>query len=183
MADPANTSGRRSTPRLGTKVALAVAAWCGLLAGLLEVSTKVICAALGRSGRLYQMSKHFCWLIPVTNLLVFIAFGLLLAAMARLAPGFARWFGLRWLAALVILPSFLLAVPEVHGLAWLVLCWGLAMRLVPVIDRLRAGLSSRRCDHPADPGGNRCRTRGRALRAGLARAAPRVEPRYLPLAR
>ena len=118
---------------------LALAAWCGLLAGVLEVSTKVVCTTLGRSGRLYQMSKHFCWLIPVTNLALLLVMGLFLAGLARLFPGFGRWFSLRILAALVVLPSLLVAVPEVYDAAWLLLAWGIAVQLVPVLERHARG--------------------------------------------
>ncbi len=124
-------------PRVERGSILALAAWCGLLAGLLEVLTKVVCAAVGRSGRLYLMSRHFVWLIPLTNLAVFLILGLFLAGLARVFPRFGRWFSLRCLAALVVLPSFLVAAPEIHGLAWTIFAWGLALPLVPVLERLR----------------------------------------------
>ena len=101
--------------------------------------TKVVSTASGRTGRLYQMSRHFFWLIPITNLAVFLVLGLLLAGFVRVYPRFGRWFALRCLAALVVLPSALLAAPEIHGLVWLVFAWGLAVQLVPVLERRAQG--------------------------------------------
>ena len=118
---------------------LALSLWCGLLAGVLEALTKVVSTASGRTGRLYQMSRHFFWLIPITNLAVFLVLGLLLAGFVRVYPRFGRWFALRCLAALVVLPSALLAAPEIHGLVWLVFAWGLAVQLVPVLERRAQG--------------------------------------------
>ena len=125
--------------RLGVVRMLGLAGWCGLLAGLLEVLTKVVSTASGRTGRLYQMSRHFYWLIPVTNLLVFLLIGLLLAGFAAWFPRFGRWFALRWLAAMIVIPSVLLAAPEIHGLVWLVFAWGIAVQLVPFLERRSAG--------------------------------------------
>ena len=114
--------------------AYCVAAWFGLVAGLLEVLTKVSCTAIGRSGQLYQMSRHFFWLIPVTNLLVFLGLGLFLALLVWVMPRFGRWLSVRGLGALMLLPSVLVAVPEVYLAAWLVLAWGVAVRFTPLLE-------------------------------------------------
>ncbi len=118
---------------------LALAAWCGLLAGLLEVLTKVVCTAVGRTGRLYQVSRHFVWLIPVTNLLVFLVFGVFLALFVWMFPRFGRWFSRRWLGALAIFPSFLVAGPEILNVGWFVLAWGIAVQSVPRLERHSSG--------------------------------------------
>ena len=57
---------------------LVLSAWCGLAAGLLEVGTRVLCRAIDPTKRLYLMSRHFVWLTPLVNLLVFLGLGLLL---------------------------------------------------------------------------------------------------------
>ncbi len=129
----------QATPQLGAGGFLALAAWCGLLAGLLEVLTKVVCTAAGRTGRYYQMSRHFFWLIPVTNLLVFLGLGILLAGLVWMFPRFGRWFSLRSLAAMVVLPSFLVAVPEIHPLVWLLFASGLAVQSVRFLERRASG--------------------------------------------
>src|ERR1017187_970289 len=131
--------GRQFTPRRAPRETLALAVWCGLAAGLLEVLTKVVCTAMGRSGRLYQMSRHFFWLIPLTNILVFLVLGMFLALFVWMFPRLGRWFSPRWLGALAILPSFLVAGPEIHSVAWFVLAWGLAVRSVPLLERHGSG--------------------------------------------
>ena len=60
--------------------------WCGLAAGLLEVGTRALCRAIDPTKRLYTVSRHFVWLTPLANLLVFFALGLFLALVTRFAP-------------------------------------------------------------------------------------------------
>ena len=62
--------------RLGLISLVFLSAWCGLVAGLLEVGTIVLRKRLFDPNQLYGMSRHFVWLIPVTNLCVFLAVGL-----------------------------------------------------------------------------------------------------------
>src|SRR5579864_1160925 len=93
-------AGVQARRRLGPWGTVALSAWFGLVAGLLEVLSKVICTVVGRSGRLYQMSRHFFWLIPVTNLLVFLGPGLLLAFFVWVSPRFGGWLSVRWMGAL-----------------------------------------------------------------------------------
>ena len=56
---------------------LVLAAWCGLVAGLLEVGTIVLRKELFDPNQLYGMSRHFVWLIPLTNLGLFLVLGCL----------------------------------------------------------------------------------------------------------
>lgn len=114
---------------------LALSAWFGLLAGLLEVLTKVVCTALGRAGHLYQTSRHFFWLVPVTNLLIFLLLGGLLALLVRVWPRLGSWCSVRVLTALMLLPAFLVAFPEVYTWACLILAWGVAVRIGGVLQR------------------------------------------------
>ena len=61
---------------------MVLSAWCGLVAGLLEVGTIVVRKQMFDPNHLYGMSRHFVWLIPLTNLCVFLALGLLGVARA-----------------------------------------------------------------------------------------------------
>jgi len=128
---------------------LVLSVWCGLAAGLLEVGTRVLCRAIDPTTRLYMMSRHFIWLTPLANLLVFLGLGLLLAVVTRLWPRLGGWLSPRLLCALAILPVLLVAFPQVFGDAWFILALGIASRLVPRLER-----------HPAD------------LRRRLARSLP-----------
>ena len=41
----------------------------------------------------YWMSRHFVWLIPLTNLLIFLSLGLGLAVLSHFWPRRGRWLG------------------------------------------------------------------------------------------
>ncbi len=62
---------------LGLVSMLLLSAWCGLVAGLLEVGTIVVRKSAFDVNHLYGMSRHFVWLIPVSNLCVFFTLGVL----------------------------------------------------------------------------------------------------------
>ena len=55
---------------------IVLSGWCGLVAGLLEVATIVVRKAVFDDNHLYGMSRHFVWLIPATNLGLFLLMGL-----------------------------------------------------------------------------------------------------------
>lgn len=127
-----------SGPRLVT--ALLLSAWCGLVAGLLEVATIVVRKHTIDPNRLYNMSRHFVWLIPLSNLVVFLVIGLLLYLVALAWPRRGFWLGARLLCALTLLPMILVAFPRIYGLALLCLAVGAAVRLVPMFARNSRGL-------------------------------------------
>ena len=123
--------------RLGPLDILVLSAWCGLAAGWLEVGTRVLCQGIHPTGRLYLMSRHFVWLVPLAELVLFTAVGLLLAMAARLSPRGGGWLGPRLLLAIGLMPIFLIAIPQIDGRAWLILASGIAIRLVPWVERTR----------------------------------------------
>jgi arylsulfatase A-like enzyme len=113
---------------------LLLSAWCGLAAGLLEVGTIVIRKEMFDANHLYGMSRHFAWLIPVTNLGVFLVLGLFGWAAGLAWPHGARRLLTRILCALVFLPMALIAFPQIYTLAWVALTLGLASHLVPRLE-------------------------------------------------
>jgi arylsulfatase A-like enzyme len=121
--------------RPGPLRVLALAAWCGLAAGWLEVGTRVLCRAIHPTGRLYLMSRHFVWLVPLANLLLFLGAGLLLALLTKLSPRLGSWLSPRLIATAAILPGLLVAGPQIYPWAWLLLACGIALRLVPWLER------------------------------------------------
>jgi arylsulfatase A-like enzyme len=123
---------------LGSLDILVVAAWCGLTAGLLEVGTRVLCRAINPVHRLYSMTRHFVWLTPLANMLLFVVVGLCLAAMTRMWPRIGGKLGLRLICALAILPMLMVAVPQIFAEAWFILALGIASWLVPPIERRAA---------------------------------------------
>ncbi len=124
--------------RLGPVDVLVLTVWCGLAAGLLEVGTRALCRAIDPTKRLYMMSRHFIWLVPLVNLLVFMGLGLFLAVLTRLWPRLGGWLSPRLVCGLAILPSFLVAFPQVFAAAWFILALGIAFRLVPLFERKAA---------------------------------------------
>lgn len=113
---------------------LLLSAWCGLVAGLLEVGTIVIRKELFDDNHLYGMSRHFTWLIPATYLGVFLSLGFMGSCAALAAPRRARWVLKRILCALVLLPATLIAFPQIYTMALLALGLGLATHLVPRLE-------------------------------------------------
>jgi arylsulfatase A-like enzyme len=118
---------------------LGLSAWCGLAAGLLEAGAVVVRKEFFDWNRLYWMSRHFIWLIPLTNLVIFSAVGLLCWPLVRSRREGGRWLARRILATLAIVPVFWAAVPRIHVLAGIVVAMGLAARLVPALERHAAG--------------------------------------------
>ena len=111
---------------------LVLSAWCGLRPGLLEVGTIVVRKRTFDPNQLYEMSRHFVWLIPLTNLCLFLALGVILKLLLLAWPRRVNWLAPRLLCSLTMLPILLVGLPRIHGLAWFVVTLGVAARLVPM---------------------------------------------------
>jgi arylsulfatase A-like enzyme len=107
----------------------------------MEIAIIVLRKQTFDSNRLYQMSRHFIWVIPTTNLGIFLALGLLACVIGLACP--RRGFPLttRLLGGLTLLPIFLVAFPQIYGIAWFVVTIGIAARVVPLLERHLAGFS------------------------------------------
>jgi arylsulfatase A-like enzyme len=114
---------------------LLLSAWCGLVAGLLEASTIVIRKQVFDPNPLYKMSRHFVWLVPLSNLCVFLVLGLVGGVIVLAWPRRGRWLFVRGLCAMAFLPPMLVAFPRIHSIAWLVVALGVAAQLVPRLER------------------------------------------------
>ena len=124
----------------GPSDVLILAAWCGLAAGLLEVGARILCRCINPTDRLYQVSRHFVWLAPLTYLLLFLAMGLFLAAVTRLWPRRGGWLSRRLIVACALVPALMVAGPQIYVAAWMILALGMASRLVPLLERHAIGL-------------------------------------------
>ena len=124
----------------GSRDVLILAAWSGLAAGLLEVGTRILCRWIYPTNRLYQVSRHFVWLAPLTYLVLFLAMGLVLAAITRLWPHRGGWLGRRLIVACTLEPALMVAGPQIYAEAWMILALGTASRLVPFLERNPIGL-------------------------------------------
>jgi arylsulfatase A-like enzyme len=123
----------RSRPALRTIFALS--AWCGLVAGLLEVAAILLRKRLFDADQILRLSHHFVWLIPVANLCIFIALAVIGSAVLLIWPRRGRWLFTRALAAFTLLPPLLAAFPRIYAAALLLLAAGIAVRIVPLIER------------------------------------------------
>ena len=137
---PRSARPRRTARPLGPLDVLLLSASCGLAAGLLEVGAKVLCRCINPTHRLYQASRHFIWLAPLTYLLLFLVMGLFLAALTRLWPRPGGWLSRRLIVACALAPAFMVAGPQIYFEAWIIMALGMASRLVPVLERHAIGL-------------------------------------------
>jgi arylsulfatase A-like enzyme len=119
---------------------LGLSAWCGIVSGLLEVATIVLRKQIFDSNRLYQMSRHFIWVIPTTNLAIFLALGFAGCLFGLAWPRRGYRLAARVLGALTLLPIFLVAFPQIYGIAWFLLTIGVAAWLVPLLELHRAAV-------------------------------------------
>jgi arylsulfatase A-like enzyme len=119
---------------------LVLSSWCGLVSGLLEVGALVVRKEAFDPNQLYWMSRHFVWLIPVTNLCFFLALGVFLGLVARIWRRRGNGLATRLLCALTVLPAALVGFPEIYDWAWLLVSLGIATWLVAVLERREAGV-------------------------------------------
>jgi arylsulfatase A-like enzyme len=119
---------------------LMLSAWCGLVAGLLEVGTIILRKRVIGANRIFGMSRHFVWLIPVTDLWIFLCLGIVIASLLVWRPSQGRWLPGRLLCASTLLPTLLVAIPEIYFLAWLILTLGITSWVAPVLEQYAGAL-------------------------------------------
>jgi arylsulfatase A-like enzyme len=120
--------------RLSPLDVLVLSAWCGLTGGLLEVAARLVCKILP-SHRMYSLSRHFIWMTPLSNLLLFCGMGLFLALATKFCPRRGGWLFSRLVCFSAILPVLIVMNPRIYLWAWAILAFGIAMRLVPILER------------------------------------------------
>ena len=126
--------------RLGPLDVLMLSAWCGLAAGLLEVGARWLRRFFDPNNRLYLMSRHFVWLVPLTDLLLFAAFGLVLALATKRWPRRGGWLSTRLICTWAVMPLLMVVGRQIYPQAWLVLSLGIAAWLAPSLERHPIGL-------------------------------------------
>ena len=120
--------------RLGPLNVLLLSAWCGLAGGLVEVGTRILCRSIDPENRFYMMSRHFVWLAPLSNLLLFSGLGLVVALGTRLFPRLGGWLCPRLIGLLAFLPMLIVISPRVYPQAWAILALGVSSRLVSILE-------------------------------------------------
>ncbi|WP_165251010.1 sulfatase [Paludisphaera soli] len=119
--DAAPAAGRAVTPLGAARLAVLF----GLLTGALELTQWLVRNAVsgGVSLGTFQMSRHFFWMIPASNLAIFAATGLALGLVAWLRPAWAGRFSL-WAMGFLCGLALLLTVPGLYAFAAVALAAG-----------------------------------------------------------
>ena len=133
---------------------LLLSVWCGLVVGPIEVGTIVVRKSLVDLNQFYWISRHFVWLIPLTNLGIFLAVGVALAMMVLCWPRLGNRLAARLLCAVALLAPLWAAFPRIYGPAGAILALGLATRLVPALSTACRRVPSRRPDQLPVPRGS-----------------------------
>jgi arylsulfatase A-like enzyme len=129
-----------SPNELGLATILLLSAWFGLIAGLLEVGTIVLRKRMIDPDHLYRMGRHFVWLIPLSNTLFFLTWGLLSSSFILVWTRRGSWLFIRVTSALALLPALLVAFPRIYTVAWFFVALGFAIRAVPLIEGRSRGI-------------------------------------------
>ncbi len=142
---PAEPAGTLVTRRhLGPLDVLLLSACGGLAGGLFEVGMRFLCRSIDSTYRLYMMSRHFVWLAPLVNLLLFSTLGLLFALVTKFWPRWGGWLSVRIIGFCVLLPVLIVISPRIYTYGWAILATGIAFLLALQIerraDRLRRSL-------------------------------------------
>lgn len=120
-------AGGTGSKRAASPLAVArLALLFGLLTGALELTQWLVRNRLSGGGALgtFQMSRHFYWMIPASNLAIFGAIGVVLGLFARVRPAWAAGAALAAMGFLCGL-AILLTIPGFYGYAAVALAAGL----------------------------------------------------------
>jgi arylsulfatase A-like enzyme len=131
------SSPERLADRAGALSILLLSGWCGLISGLIEVGITIVRKRNVDLNQFYWMSRHFVWLIPLSDLLIFLVLGAFLSLLVRCGRR-GRWLALRVLGTVALLPLMLAAFPRIYAIAGILLVLGIATRLVPALERRHA---------------------------------------------
>jgi arylsulfatase A-like enzyme len=132
---------RRDAACRGTKLwdVLATAAWFGLTAGFLELLLLVVRVQLQEKG-FFLRSRHFVWMVPASDLLLFLGLGLAAAvALMRFAGRSAYRLALAMFLFAAVLCQLML-VRGLHLVTCVLLAGGFAVRAAPWLERRAEGL-------------------------------------------
>src|SRR5256885_1405361 len=83
-----SVSGREAEYQPGFLTLWLIAAWFGLLAGMLELGSLLLQKLISSTviPESLRRNRHFLWMVPLSNLLIFGSLGLLLALLVRVRP-------------------------------------------------------------------------------------------------
>jgi hypothetical protein len=126
---------------LWPRTILVLSIWCGFVSDLLEVGVTILRKNAVGQAHFYWRSRHFVWLIPATIVLLFLALGLILCVVTALSRRRGGQLAVRLLCALTLLPALLISFSRIYGLAWFIVAFGVAARLVGILWRHWSGFT------------------------------------------
>lgn len=126
-----------TSPRL----LLLTALWFGAIAGGFELAVVLIQSFVDPriSMDMLRRNRHYVWMIPLANMLIFAIVGFLTAVLARIRPRAANWLAWRISIALTAL-ALLLNIEGLYAIASATLALGIAAIAAPWIERRAARL-------------------------------------------
>src|SRR5262249_52813191 len=109
----------------------------GLVAGYLELGLVLTQRTLDPriSMASLRTNRHFLWMIPISDELLFAAVGLLVVLLARFGPSRARWLFWRLFSGMAVL-ALLMTVEGLSPVASLALSGGFGVWLGPSVGKL-----------------------------------------------
>jgi arylsulfatase A-like enzyme len=119
--------------------ALVLAAWFGLVGGLLDLGVIFAKRDLAHATLYYEQGKNFRWVVPLASLAVMMIPGLMVAVVALIRPGKISPRLATWLFAPLAIWGALLRLP-LYGFATLLLAAGAAGVVSRGFAERRAGL-------------------------------------------
>jgi arylsulfatase A-like enzyme len=129
--------------RINAVNVILLSACCGLASGLLEVGARVVCPLIDPTQRLYLVSRHFLWLGPLSSLVFFLMMGLVLSVAVKLSPRALAWLSPRLICGFALMPVLMAMGPQIYPEAWGVFGLGIAVQLVPLLERRTTALRPR----------------------------------------
>ncbi len=137
-----DTDNGQAVVRSASSVAIRQAIGFGLFSGWLELALVLARRAIDPRIPMSALrtNRHFPWMIPASNVLLFSAVGLLVALLAMRRPALGKWLTSRVYLGLTAL-TLLLEIEGLHQAACLVLAAGVGAAVGPAtarwIDRFR----------------------------------------------
>jgi arylsulfatase A-like enzyme len=115
--------------------------WFGLLTGWLELALVLAQRALHPhlSAHTLRINRHFVWMVPVSDALIFSIVGLSIALLGRARRGIA-WRTIFRLPVGLLFLTLLFTIEGLYAIACVFLACGLALKMGPWLDRRTAGL-------------------------------------------
>lgn len=128
-------AGSTAGSRAGSRSLLAMATWFGLATGLLELGLRLVQGLWDNRVTVASIrtNHHWTWMVPVSDLMIFVAVGLLLGLLLRSWPRIVVRLAPHLFCTLAFLAP-LLAIRGLYPLACVALACGIGSRMVPLLD-------------------------------------------------